>query len=314
MSGLTAVSVICVAYNQEAYIREAIESFLMQKTSFTFEILIHDDASKDRTPDIIREYEKKYPDIVKPIYEAENQYSKKVDIIQEIMISKVRGKYIALCEGDDYWTDPLKLQRQYEVLEENQGINICAHCAECVDAETKMALYQIKPAQEDTVFTVEQVIEGGGGFVATNSLFYRTEIEYKIPDFRKMLSMDWTCQIHGSLKGGMLYLGRSMSAYRIQAKGSWTQSMSKDLKKLQMYYNLKELVYKELDKETGYRFSKSIEKRIRMDKLYILQVTGRYRDLKREPYIEIYRALPLKQKISTNLRIYFPILFKLEKE
>lgn len=87
---------------------------MQQKTNFPIEVLIHDDASTDGTQDIIREYEKKYPNIVKPIYQKENQYSKGVKVSLVYNYSRARGKYIALCEGDDYWTDPYKLQKQVD--------------------------------------------------------------------------------------------------------------------------------------------------------------------------------------------------------
>ena len=111
------VSIICLTYNQAQYIRKTLEGFVMQKTNFPIEILIHDDASTDETADIIREYENKYPQIIKPIYQQENQYSKKVAIGATYIYPKVKGKYIALCEGDDYWIDPLKLQKQVDFLE-----------------------------------------------------------------------------------------------------------------------------------------------------------------------------------------------------
>ena len=110
------VSINCITYNHEAYIRDALEGFLMQKTDFTFEILVHDDASTDQTANIIRKYEKKYPEIIKPIYQKENQYSQEVEISKQFQFPRARGKYIAICEGDDYWTNPYKLQKQVIVL------------------------------------------------------------------------------------------------------------------------------------------------------------------------------------------------------
>jgi glycosyltransferase involved in cell wall biosynthesis len=113
------VSICCITYNHERYIRDAIESFLMQETEFPFEIVIHDDASTDTTAHIIREYEKNYPELIKPIYQTQNQFSKGRFRPFFACLKKAKGKYVALCEGDDYWTDPLKLQKQVTFLEEN---------------------------------------------------------------------------------------------------------------------------------------------------------------------------------------------------
>lgn len=114
------VAIRCITYNHEPYIRDALEGFVMQKTDFPFVAIVHDDASTDKTADIIREYAAKYPDIIKPIYETENQYSKPGNPLGKLMNAAVLAtgaKYIALCEGDDYWTDPLKLQKQVDFLE-----------------------------------------------------------------------------------------------------------------------------------------------------------------------------------------------------
>jgi glycosyltransferase involved in cell wall biosynthesis len=121
ISNAPLVSIACITYNHEPYLRMCIDGFLLQKTSFPFEILIHDDASTDGSDQIIREYELKYPDLISPIYQIENQYSKgNKRILVKFVFPKCRGKYIALCEGDDYWTDPLKLQKQVDFLEANQ--------------------------------------------------------------------------------------------------------------------------------------------------------------------------------------------------
>lgn len=119
------VSIICLAYNHEQYIRQCIEGFITQKTNFAFEIIIHDDASTDNTAVIIKEYEEKFPHIIKPIYQKENQYSKGIKIGKTYLYPKVQGKYIAECEGDDYWIDPYKLQKQVDILENNPNYGLC---------------------------------------------------------------------------------------------------------------------------------------------------------------------------------------------
>ena len=113
------VTIRCLVYNHEPYLRQCLDGFVMQKTNFRFEAIVHDDASTDGSAAIIREYAEKYPEIIKPIIETENQYSKHDGSLRKIMIDHTRGKYIAICEGDDYWIDPLKLQKQVDFLEKN---------------------------------------------------------------------------------------------------------------------------------------------------------------------------------------------------
>lgn len=112
------VSVCCITYNHVSYISEAIDSFLMQETNFPFEILVYDDASTDGTEQIVLEYVEKYPGIIRAVIQTENQYSKVGLKIANFLFSKAKGSYIALCEGDDYWTDRAKLQKQVQFLED----------------------------------------------------------------------------------------------------------------------------------------------------------------------------------------------------
>jgi len=118
------VSIACLAYNHEGFIRDALESFLDQETTFKVEILIHDDASSDDTAEIIREYEMEWPQLFSVIYQEENQYSKG-NQPGDLNLRRARGRYIALCEGDDYWTDPLKLQKQVGYLEDHPDYSVC---------------------------------------------------------------------------------------------------------------------------------------------------------------------------------------------
>lgn len=114
------VTIHCLVYNHEPYLRQCLDGFVMQKTNFKFEAIVHDDCSTDGSAEIIREYAERFPNIIKPIYEEENQYSKDGFWgLNKIMLTHTKGTYIAFCEGDDYWTDELKLQKQVDILEEN---------------------------------------------------------------------------------------------------------------------------------------------------------------------------------------------------
>ena len=119
------VSVMCLVYNHGKYLRDCLEGILMQRTDFAYEILLHDDASTDNSADILREYEAKYPNVVKPIYQTENQYSRSIPISFTYQYPRAQGKYIALCEGDDYWIDPYKLQKQVDYMESHPDCTFC---------------------------------------------------------------------------------------------------------------------------------------------------------------------------------------------
>jgi glycosyltransferase involved in cell wall biosynthesis len=120
------VSIRCTVYNHEPFLRQCLDGFVMQKTNFKFEAIVHDDASTDRSADIIREYANNYPNIIHPIFEKTNQWSKGSLNLIKILDNAERGTYIAICEGDDYWTDPLKLQRQVDFLNSNTDYSAVA--------------------------------------------------------------------------------------------------------------------------------------------------------------------------------------------
>ena len=130
------VSVCCITYNHEPYITHTIEGLLMQKTNFPLEILIHDDASTDNTQQVVRQYVEKYPELIVPIFQKENQYSKNNgNILNSFVFPKARGKYFAICEGDDYWTDPYKLQKQVDFMEVNPDYGLVYTKARVFDQE-----------------------------------------------------------------------------------------------------------------------------------------------------------------------------------
>lgn len=291
------VSVICNAYNHEKYIAEAIESFLMQEAPFSFEILINDDASTDGTAGIIRQYAERYPEIIKPLLHTENQESKGKDSSLDFQIPRAKGKYIAFCEGDDYWTDPEKLKRQFELMESHPELDICAHAVNRVAAETKELLEVISPSREACIFSPEEVIMGGGGFVGTNSLFYRSSIDKSIPRFRREFPYDYSIQIHGSLRGGMLYTPDVMSSYRSMAQGSWSARQKKAEDRQRHEDGLKNM-FQLLDEYTGGSYHSVIEKRKLKRDFVHLHSDGKYAEMLQDKYNELFKELRFRSKLK----------------
>ena len=305
------VSVICNTYNHGDYIRDALEGFVMQKTDFAYEVLVHDDASTDNTAEIIRQYEEKYPDIIKPICQIENQHSQKIPITTTYQLPRAQGKYIALCEGDDYWTDPLKLQKQYDAMEAHPEVDICAHAAFRVDQVSGEECL-ISPSETERILTAEEVIRGGGGFVMTASLFYRKSLDEKMPEFRKIRNFDYSLQMHGALRGGMYFLNDTMSVYRWHVPGSWTMRVELNLGvEKRKYVEQVNSVLRQLDIDTDNKFSEIIDYKIRKNEFFILAEEERHRELLTDRYKRVFKDQKLSNRVKIRISAYFPWLRKL---
>lgn len=301
MENKIIVSVICNTYNHAQYIKKALDGFVMQRTAFPIEILIHDDASTDGTSDIIREYEKKYPTLIKPLYQKENQHSKGIRINNTFQYPRTRGKYIALCEGDDYWTDPLKLQKQIEQLEAHPEIDICAHAVSVVYGESKHSRKKISPANQKTIFPIESVIAGGGGFVATNSLVFRRELIEMQASYTKYYGIDYSLQIQGAMRGGLLYLPDAMGGYRKAVSNSWTSRMNmNDDYRLEQEKKLKRML-ELVDQETDQKYSDIIHKAFLQAKYSNLENAGKYNELKKGELKEIYLERSFKHRVKMSV-------------
>ncbi|MCF0216744.1 MAG: glycosyltransferase [Fibrobacteraceae bacterium] len=195
------VSIKCLAFNQEKYIAQTLDGFLMQETDFPFEIIVHDDASTDKTQDILREYQAKYPLILKPVYQKENQYSKRDGSLTRAANAPLKGKYIAECEGDDYWTDPQKLQRQADFLEQNPDYIAVGHNVRIVDDEGNpmkkdhpiyRKWFDTYTSMEDRDYTLQD-FEKGVMFGQTCTRMYRNIINPMPKEIEeKYFAMDYT--------------------------------------------------------------------------------------------------------------------------
>jgi len=207
------VSILIFSYNFEKYIQQAIESCLMQETNFPYEIIIHDDASTDKSALIIREFADRYPDVIVPILQKENQYSKGVMIEQTLLIPKARGKYIALCEGDDYWTDPTKLSKQIDYLENHPEYSGSAHQS-LVTTNEGQRLFK-KNVKSDIYFN--DLL--GSRIFHTASFVFRSDLYRKYPPTPVVLSGDRLLFLIIAACGPIYFINDVMCVYRKHENG-----------------------------------------------------------------------------------------------
>lgn len=249
------VTISCTAYNHEKYIAQALDGFLMQKTNFPFEVIIHDDASIDNTAAIIREYEMKYPKIIKPIYEKENQYSKGAGSLGQIMIPLYKGKYIAYCEGDDYWINENKLQMQVDFIKNNPNYTMVCHNANVISSDGKF----IKKFSnlETSDLSIEDVISSW--IIPTASMLVQRNCVLNKPIIPNAPQGDIIIHIECADKGKIRYIQNVMSCYRWLTPNSATVSVRKN--RLD-YWKRHEMLWMELNKHYNYKYKDLIDKKI----------------------------------------------------
>ena len=214
------VSISCITYNHKNYIRECLDGFLMQKTTFPFEIIIHDDCSTDGTREIIEEYAAKYPDIIFPMFQTENQYSKGVrSMMVRFNFTRCKGKYIALCEGDDYWTDSFKLQKQVDFLEKNDDFSICFHNLKIyneIDGTTDKVACKNQKSVLDIIDLATR-----GNFIHTPSVVFKMPEDGLPSWFIDLPIGDYPLHLFNAQFGKIKYIDEVMGVYRIHAGGTW---------------------------------------------------------------------------------------------
>lgn len=304
------VSVYCLAFNHEKYIRDALEGFVKQKTTFKFEVIVHDDASTDNTASIIKEYESKFPELIKGIYQKENQYSQGVDILGKYIYPKIQGKYIAICEGDDYWIDQNKLQKQFDALEKHPECDMCAHGSKWFDCSKNREAKIFPTISKERVLTVEEVIYGEGGFLPTASLFFRKGILLNPMHFQKIWNIDYSLQIRGALRGGIYYIPDIMSFYRWNTGGSWTARNS-DLESQMALDKKRKEMLNELNNETFEQYKEIIEKRLKKNKFNELILRQEFRTVIRKENKCFIQELTPAEQAKLYIKAYFPLIGRL---
>lgn len=210
------VSVVSITYNQESFIRQALDGFVAQRTNFPVEVVIADDASRDATPAIIRDYAARYPQLFRPIFRSTN-----IGVHANFVatLSAARGEYLALCEGDDYWTDPLKLTKQVEFLDRHPRTSLCFHPVRVIHDGAPDA--EFPPVSWRRDMSLEALL--ARNFIQTNSVVYRRQQRYDdIP--ANIMPIDWYLHVRHAINGEIAMLPDTMAVYRRHPQGIWYES------------------------------------------------------------------------------------------
>lgn len=228
------VSIWCVIYNHRDYLKDAIEGFLNQKTEYNFHIYLHDDASDDGTSEIVKDMAQKYPDKITAIIQKDNLYSKhpEAGMGQYPYIKEyVRGKYFALCEGDDFWIDPNKLQIQVDYMENHPECIMTAHNG-IIYNQSNGNIRTMSPYDKEQDISIEEAVMWYKGNIPTASIILRTEAYFREGIFNNSCqSGDWIIQLNCLMQGKIHYFDRVMSCYRANIPGSYTVTKWGDIKK-----------------------------------------------------------------------------------
>lgn len=219
------VSIRCLVYNHASYIRDCLDGIVKQETDFPFEAIVHDDASTDGSADIIREYAEKYPHIIKPILRETNLYQNgNGRLIGKSITEACTGRYWALCEGDDYWTDPKKLQKQVDFLDAHPEYSMV-----CTDGDviTPHGTEHWERYPESCDIPFDDIVSKGGAWIYTASIVYRPELLHPYPACCKKCHVgDYPLQILMGIRGKVYFIAERMVVYRFMSPGSWTEKNS----------------------------------------------------------------------------------------
>ena len=305
------VSICCLTYNHEDYLRDTLEGFLMQKVNFPIEILINDDASTDSTSEIVREYADKYPELIRPFYQPVNLYSQGKDLCLEVLYPQARGKYIALCEGDDYWTDPMKLQRQVDFLEAHPEYSACVHNTMLHYCSGNGKDRPLLPHTEDCDVRFEDICNGMSFSFHTSSIVAKKSIIANPQDFFYVgLSYgfgDHPDALWMYVNGPIRCLKECMSVYRIHSgSASWSAAVDGQ------YDKLREFIIGKCELLRAFRpwapkdQLDVVDQAILEKEFELMYIEGRDADQRKPPYDEILAQKPFSYRFKNRLKCLFP--------
>ena len=313
------VSVLCAAYNHEDFLRQTLDGFVSQKTSFPFEVLVNDDASTDSTADILREYAEKYPEIIRPFYQTENLYSRRINLYDVVFFPAVRGEYIALCEGDDYWNDPEKLQRQVDWLDAHPDYSACVHNSIGHFEDQPDRVLFAQDGDRDIPF--DQVIQGMSHAYHTSSILARREFILNPPDYRNVAYeqgyfTDYAIGVRLCLEGKVRFLDRCMSVYRIGSNPSaWSKGVGQEYGKLKRFVSGEIAMLKCVKQHDLTSEQMAAVDQVLLEREYeLLYIEGRVDEMVKPPYDVIHRKMGKGRVISTQVKRMFPYLHRIYRK
>ena len=312
------VSVSCITFNHGRFLRKAFDSFLEQETDFRYEILIHDDCSTDDTPEIIREYQEKYPELIRPMFEEENQYSKGISNISGVFnFPRARGSFIAMCEGDDYWCDPKKLQKQADYMRAHPECSLTAHAAGIVSEDGAFRTEtMIRPFEGTRILRPEEVISKKTN-LPTASLMFRTEYAKELPQWYFDCPVgDIPLQLWMTMKGSVFYMDEVMSMYRMGREGSWGEMMDREqAEKLtarwENHYQAMEALYNAFDRDSEGRWHGASEEALKRQRFHIDLKEGHTEAVKAPENRKFLAELPEAEARLLKLKASAPWLYGL---
>ena len=309
------VSVLCTAYNHEQYLRDCLDGFVSQKTDFPFEVLVNDDCSTDKTAEILREYAAKYPAIIRPFYQEKNLFSQvnMTGLFAKVFYPNAKGKYIALCEGDDLWCDETKLQRQVDFLEAHPEYTACVHNTTlhfCTDNSADRPLIE-SHGDKDVDFAT--VIWGTSQAFHTSSILARREYIVEPPDFQYVAAAhgftDYAIDLWLTMNGKVRFIDRPMSVYRISSNPeAWSSILGRSYGKLKEFITGEIAMMETMLPRLSEEQKKATERELVLRHYELYDITGQVEKLFEPPYRAIFDARPLSYRLKTWIKYRFPTL------
>lgn len=260
------VVVRCTVYNHESYLDQCLSGFAMQITSFSFVAIVHDDVSTDKSVKVIQRYAEKYPDIIKPVYDTVNRYSEKtLAVVMDELVASYNPKYVAFCEGDDYWIDPYKLQRQYDFMEQHMDYNMCFHNAIIDKYTSKGHTASIfTDLNHDCDLDERHAIEKWS--IPTQSMFVRAKDYFDTNWLIPIYSGDYSLILRLFHTGKIRYLNFTGSVYRIVQTGGTSMSANVDW---EFVASQQIMLLEDYNKKTNWKYSAVIKKVLKIKKDYL---------------------------------------------